>query len=278
MDGETFLFDYEKWERKRYGFACILAAVAYPLWGVMVKPLVPHVYDPMVNRLVVATLLVIAAIGIFKTKHYKQVFWFGMYLFLWSLMWVTRNSGDHIVHLSGTVMAFMGTGFFLQSIKELVSWYLAALIPFIYFEVLNPHPTREIPLSILLMVYSIAIMVVMIGTWDRVRLIERLRDLNVKNRDLVDNVAEKNRELAISAMAVTLGHEINNPLTIAFGIASTIKQHGYDESRMERLRDALRKISEIVRKIQEIKAKKVKFSNYAHGVEMIDIHGKDEEK
>ncbi len=74
---------------------------------------------------------------------------------------------------------------------------------------------------------------------------------------------------ALDAMIATYNHEINNPLTIAIGCLND--QDVKSNSKYEKLENALWRISEVVKKIQEITAKKVSYKEYAGKTKMVKI-------
>lgn len=82
------------------------------------------------------------------------------------------------------------------------------------------------------------------------------------------------RELAaIGAMAVTLGHEINNPLTILMGnLELLLRSSDWEGKALRRLQDAraaATRVQELVRRLTRIK--KVTTTSYVGSVQMLDL-------
>ncbi len=68
---------------------------------------------------------------------------------------------------------------------------------------------------------------------------------------------------AVGAMVVTYNHEINNPLAIALGALKKMEKNP-NENNYKKLEDAIWKISNIVKKIEEATRKvKIEYENYA---------------
>ena len=122
------------------------------------------------------------------------------------------------------------------------------------------------------------------------RLIEKNEEL-VKAREEIEaqqqKIIEMGKMQTFAQMAVSINHEINNPLTSVLGNIELIlmMNHGLDEKTKKRLvtiRQEASRISDIVEKLGN--AKKVVTSDYLgrYGEKMIDIekssHQDDEEK
>jgi DNA-binding response OmpR family regulator len=76
---------------------------------------------------------------------------------------------------------------------------------------------------------------------------------------------------AINAIITTYNHEINNPLSIAFGCLKLCLKKNDTES-LEKLESSLWRIASIVRKIQETTfTDEIKFENYSKNTKMIKI-------
>lgn len=85
-----------------------------------------------------------------------------------------------------------------------------------------------------------------------------------------DSVAKKEME-ALNSMIVTYNHEINNPLTIAtFAVEKCIKK-GADDETLLKARTALKRIQDIVKKIENVTKDKIGTENYSNGQVMIKL-------
>jgi CheY-like chemotaxis protein len=109
---------------------------------------------------------------------------------------------------------------------------------------------------------------------ERVRRSRELRKaLGAAERDLV----RAERMGAVGEMTVTLHHEINNPLMAAFADVELLADSDLPEplrrQALEGLREALRRIRDIVRQIGDLRA--VRSKTYLTGVKMVDL-GEDE--
>jgi DNA-binding response OmpR family regulator len=105
---------------------------------------------------------------------------------------------------------------------------------------------------------------------ERVRRSRELRKaLGAAERDLV----RAERMGAVGEMTVTLHHEINNPLMAAFANVELLADPGLPETQrgqaLEGLRQALRRIRDIVRQIGDLRA--VRSKTYVTGVRMVDL-------
>jgi sigma-B regulation protein RsbU (phosphoserine phosphatase) len=94
-------------------------------------------------------------------------------------------------------------------------------------------------------------------------------------RELQQEIAELQHEVALLEMARTLGHEINNPLNIIF-LALEIIERNLDagenskvKENLERISQASDRIKEIVQKL--ISLKRPSFKEYINGKKMLDL-------
>jgi CheY-like chemotaxis protein len=77
---------------------------------------------------------------------------------------------------------------------------------------------------------------------------------------------------AIGAMIATYNHEINNPLSVAFGCLKSYAKNK-DEETFEKLDRALWRIAEIVKRIDGVmNSNKINYENYAHVSKMVKIN------
>ncbi len=93
---------------------------------------------------------------------------------------------------------------------------------------------------------------------------------HLKLADLSMEMAKLKEITALDAMITTYNHEINNPLSIAISYLnnSLLK----DEKVVEKLRTALWRIADVVKKIREVSDKKeTKFGTYSGSTKMIKI-------
>jgi DNA-binding response OmpR family regulator len=116
------------------------------------------------------------------------------------------------------------------------------------------------------------------------QILERVR----RNRELGKALAAAEQDLfraerlaAIGEMTVTLHHEINNPLMAAFAdvellLADLDAPVDHRRQGLEDIRQALRRIRDIVQRIGALREAKSK--DYLHGVRMLDIEPRSEEK
>lgn len=85
-----------------------------------------------------------------------------------------------------------------------------------------------------------------------------------------DSLAKKEME-ALNSMIVTYNHEINNPLTIAtYAINRCIKKDA-DIDNLNKVKEALERITNIVKKIDQITQGKIGKIDYSNGQSMIKI-------
>lgn len=97
-----------------------------------------------------------------------------------------------------------------------------------------------------------------------------------EQKGLRELVVQAERLAAIGQLVVTVRHEINNPLTTVIGnVELLIDRYGQGEGdlkkRLETVLDNAVRISEIVKRLQEIK--QVKAIDYVNGVKMTDLGG-----
>ncbi len=88
----------------------------------------------------------------------------------------------------------------------------------------------------------------------------------------------KNRAIeAINAMVVTYNHEINNPLSIAFGSLIQLKREISKKSvPLGRLEKSLERIKDIVKKIEKVSNdEKFELENYSEKTKMVKIGSDD---
>jgi DNA-binding response OmpR family regulator len=74
----------------------------------------------------------------------------------------------------------------------------------------------------------------------------------------------------IATMVTTLNHEINNPLAIAIGNLS-IAQQKMDISRINKAMEALNRITEIVKKIENISEGNIEETDYSGNINMYKV-------
>jgi DNA-binding response OmpR family regulator len=93
-----------------------------------------------------------------------------------------------------------------------------------------------------------------------------LRKLSIEN-------AKKGEVEALNALITTYNHEINNPLTIAFGMVEIMKRKNeYSEEKLDKTMDALKRIRDIVLKIKEASEKnELTFETYIKDSKMIKL-------
>lgn len=264
--------DLKNFERGRQSLACLCAAILHPLWGYGLHLLVPSASDPLWIRLLFSLTFFMTSFLIKKYKYHKEIFVSLMYVMMIHIFWVTYNSGNHYYYLSGALMAFMGTGYLLDTGKAVAKWYLALSFPiFIFNYFLYLKSENNLDLSILIFLYTSSMLIVLVGVWDRVKLLQNLKQQIKSNHLLSLDLVKQNRKIIASAMAVTLGHEINNPLAIACGTVQIIEKRGVTEKKIKTLKTALSRITEIVSKIQELDVEDIELNEYIEGTEKMMI-------
>ena len=81
---------------------------------------------------------------------------------------------------------------------------------------------------------------------------------------------QKQKIEAINSMIVTYNHEINNPLSIA-SAELELARRNRNFDNIDRASEALKRISEIVKKIQKISAGSMRETDYSMGTRMIQL-------
>lgn len=77
---------------------------------------------------------------------------------------------------------------------------------------------------------------------------------------------------AINAMIVTYNHEINSPLSAALLSLTKLEQENPDSEAAKRIRSAIERINEILKKIKQVSEKKeLQFEDYSKNVKMFKI-------
>lgn len=90
-------------------------------------------------------------------------------------------------------------------------------------------------------------------------------------------MASASEILSINAMISTYNHEINNPLAIAIGALGPFKKKYPQEPVVEKIEKALWRISEIIKKTNEIIQKgKVNYAHYAKDAKMVSLTSKED--
>lgn len=94
----------------------------------------------------------------------------------------------------------------------------------------------------------------------------------IKTGEILKREVKLERYRILSATVVTLNHEINNPLQIAFNMLHT----GYDtfnEDKFVKTQKALRRIHEVVKTIDHIADYEIQYEKYGGKIEMIKLKG-----
>ncbi len=94
-----------------------------------------------------------------------------------------------------------------------------------------------------------------------------------------DEVIRLRRVEGIKQIIATYNHEFNNPLTIALGNLNWLKRNSEEQEyrvRLERLGDALQRMTELVKKIRELRD--YVESKYAAGESIVSISESTEKK
>ena len=104
---------------------------------------------------------------------------------------------------------------------------------------------------------------------------ERLEKLVNKLKKTQDKLIEKERLAAVGEVAVTVNHEINNPLTSIIGLAE-ILEIAYSAGNQEKVKKGLRGILKEAKRIKSVTQKLAKVSDaksvsYLNSQKMIDI-------
>ncbi|MFT6071141.1 MAG: DNA-binding response OmpR family regulator [Bacteriovoracaceae bacterium] len=85
--------------------------------------------------------------------------------------------------------------------------------------------------------------------------------------------AKKGEVETLNALITTYNHEINNPLTIAFGMVEIMKKKKeFSEEKLEKTMNALKRIRDIVLKIKEVsEANDLDFETYIKDSKMLKL-------
>lgn len=98
----------------------------------------------------------------------------------------------------------------------------------------------------------------------------------LKILDLVQESLISKQLSTINTLVTTMNHEINNPLAIAVGNLSILKEkvdeQYVDIERIKKAMDALKRITEIVKKIEQIGKGDMEETAYSKEVNMFKIH------
>lgn len=93
---------------------------------------------------------------------------------------------------------------------------------------------------------------------------------HLKLAELSREMSKLKEMVALDAMITTYNHEINNPLAIAVGCISSLESE--NSKNVERLKTAVWRIAEVVKKIREVTLKReAEYGNYAEGAKFIKI-------
>ena len=95
----------------------------------------------------------------------------------------------------------------------------------------------------------------------------------VELQRLHKDFSRRNKIEALNAMITTYNHEINNPLTIAFGMMGKMKKdEAYDPVLFEKLSGSLERVKDIVQKIKKVtEDDEVDFDQYTKDSKMIKL-------
>ncbi len=85
--------------------------------------------------------------------------------------------------------------------------------------------------------------------------------------------ASKKEIAALNAMITTYNHEINNPLTIAFGMMDKMKRdESFNSETFEKMKKSLHRIKDIVQKIRNVtEGNHVSFDEYINDTKMVKL-------
>jgi DNA-binding response OmpR family regulator len=92
----------------------------------------------------------------------------------------------------------------------------------------------------------------------------------IKVKELIEESLKSKQMQTINTMVTTLNHEINNPLAIAIGNL-TISKDKIDSVRIGKALGALERITQIVKKIEQISNGEMEEVNYSESVNMYKI-------
>ena len=111
---------------------------------------------------------------------------------------------------------------------------------------------------------------------ENARLFQREKQAVEKLAQAQDKLIHAQRLAAVAQIGVTVGHEVNNPLTVVLGNADWLLKElpdlkGEPRKALETIRANALRIQDIVKKLEDVQSDRV--MEYAGGVEMIDIHG-----
>jgi DNA-binding response OmpR family regulator len=95
-------------------------------------------------------------------------------------------------------------------------------------------------------------------------------ETQLKIVDLMQESLKGKQMKTIATMVATLNHEINNPLAIAIGNLS-IAQQKMDITRIDKAMSALNRITEIVKKIENISDGNIEETDYSGNISMYKI-------
>jgi len=114
---------------------------------------------------------------------------------------------------------------------------------------------------------------------EREELLARIRS-GLRVRKLQYELAQVQREAALVEIAVTMGHEINNPLTALFGHLELTLQY-LERADPDRIQHHLRQAGEVGNRIAEVAHRLISLRNpetkpYLEEVEMLDLGDVDQ--
>ncbi len=95
-------------------------------------------------------------------------------------------------------------------------------------------------------------------------------ETQVKVKTLIQESIKSQQVETINKMVTTLNHEINNPLAIAIGNLS-ITAVKFEPGRIEKAMEALNRITEIVKKIEQITSGEMEETNYSANTNMFKM-------
>ncbi|GAB4416771.1 MAG: hypothetical protein OHK0056_25320 [Bacteriovoracaceae bacterium] len=94
--------------------------------------------------------------------------------------------------------------------------------------------------------------------------------LLIERKRLEDELVRIKEKEALNALVITYNHEINNPLTIALGNFSKLKDHPNKEA-YEKTKSALERIHKVVQEIRNIPLQEIKKDNYSDIGQILEI-------
>jgi GAF domain-containing protein/CheY-like chemotaxis protein len=115
---------------------------------------------------------------------------------------------------------------------------------------------------------------------ENAKLFQREKQALEKLREAQDELVHAQRLVALGQIGVTVRHEVNNPLTVVLGNADWLLEELAElDGELLRALEAIRanalRIRDIVEKLDDIQSDRV--TEYANGIEMIDIHDREAE-